>query len=127
MLTYAIIIGVLLLLSVVLTYDTSWMNVLQDLRNNLVFADRNKEYGAYELRQDYNRRLGLAMLSAVIFFALVVGTPFVVSKIGPKEKEADKVQVVDVNLELFQEEQPDEPPPPPEVIPPTQPGTPCAP
>ncbi|MBK9420414.1 MAG: energy transducer TonB [Flavobacteriales bacterium] len=121
MLTYAIIIGVLLLLSVVLTYDTSWMNVLQDLRNNLVFADRNKEYGAYELRQDYNRRLGLAMLSAVIFFALVVGTPFVVSKIGPKEKEADKVQVVDVNLELFQEEQPDEPPPPPEVIPPPQP------
>ncbi|MGV9013091.1 MAG: energy transducer TonB [Flavobacteriales bacterium] len=120
MLTYAIIIGVLLLLSVVLTYDTSWMNVLQDLRNNLVFADRNKEYGAYELRQDYNRRLGLAMLSAVIFFALVVGTPFLVSKIGSKEKEPEKVNIVEVNLENFQE-QPEEPPPPPEVIPPPQP------
>ena len=121
MLTYAIIIGVLLLLSVVLTYDTSWMNLLQDLRNNLVFAERNKEYGAYELRQDYGRRLGLAMVAAVGFFALVVGTPFLVSKLGTKEKEPEKVQIVDVNLELFQEDQPEEPPPPPEVIPPPQP------
>lgn len=118
---YAIILAVLLVLSVVLTYDTSWMNLLQGLRNDLVFATRHKDYGAYELRQDYNKHLGLAMLFAIGFFALVVGTPFVASKFGTADKEPEKVKIVDVNLDLFQEEQPDEPPPPPEVVPPPQP------
>lgn len=119
--TYVIIIAVLLLLSMVLTYDTSWMNVLQDLRNDTVFAQRHKDYGAYDLRRDYSRRFGLAMVLAIAFFVVVVGTPFVVSKIGTKEKEPDKVKIVDVNLDLFQEDQPEEPPPPPEVVPPPQP------
>ena len=119
--SYVIIVAVLLLLSVVLTYDTSWMNLLQGLRNELVFASRHKEYGAYDLRKDYDRRLGLAMLCAIGFFLVVVGTPFVVSKLGTKDKEPEKVKIVDVNLDLFQEEQPEEPPPPPEVIVPPQP------
>src|SRR5690606_31054328 len=106
--TYAILVAVLLVLSVVLTFDTSWMNLLQGLRNELVFAQRNKAYGAYDLRQDYNRRLGLSVAAALGFFLVVVGTPFVVSKIGPKEKEPEKVKIVDVNLDLFQEEQPEE-------------------
>jgi protein TonB len=117
---YAIVIAVLLLLSVALTYDNSWMNLLQGLRNNLVFADRHKDYGAYALREDYNRRLGLAILSAVAFFSLVVGTPFVISKMGGKAEVAKKVEIVDVNLDNFRD-QPPEPPPPPEVVPPPQP------
>lgn len=119
--TYVIIIAVLLLLSVLLTYDTSWMSVLQGLRNDLVFADRHKDYGAYDLRHDYNRRFGLAMLLAVVFFTLVVGAPFMISKMGPKDKEPEKVKIVEVNLDNFKEDQPEEPPPPPEVIPPPQP------
>lgn len=119
--TYVIIVAVLLLLSVLLTYDTSWMNLLQGLRNQLVFANRHKEYGAYELRNHYNRRLGLAMVCAMAFFFLAVGTPYVISKIGPADKEPEKVKIVEVNLDLFQEEKPEEPPPPPEVIPPPQP------
>ncbi len=119
--SYVIIVAVLLLLSVLLTYDTSWMNLLQGLRNQLVFSGRHKEYGAYELRSHYNRRLGLAMLSAMAFFFLAVGTPYIVSKIGPGDKEPEKVKIVEVNLDLFQEDKPEEPPPPPEVIPPPQP------
>jgi protein TonB len=119
--TYAILVGVLLLLSVVLTYDTSWMNLLQGLRNDLVFAGRHKAYGAYQLREQYNKRLGVALISALGFFLVVVGTPYVVSKMGGKEKEPEKVKIVDVNLDLFQEDQPEEPPPPPEVVPPPQP------
>ncbi|MEO8734087.1 MAG: hypothetical protein ABI373_07135, partial [Flavobacteriales bacterium] len=117
---YAILIALLLLLSVALTYDNSWMNLLHGLRNNLVFSDRHKDYGAYELRTDYNRRLGLAILCAVGFFALVVGTPFVISKMGGKAAVEKKVDIVEVNLDNFRE-QPPEPPPPPEVIPPPQP------
>ncbi|MEJ6982375.1 hypothetical protein WG906_18060 [Pedobacter sp. P351] len=35
-------------------YQTEWLD--------LVFANRNKSYGAYELRLNYNRRLGRALL-----------------------------------------------------------------
>ena len=88
--TYVIIVAVLLLLSVLLTYDTSWMNLLQGLRNQLVFADRHREYGAYELRNHYNRRLGLAMVCAIAFFFLAVGTPFVISKLGLRTRNRRK-------------------------------------
>lgn len=119
--TFAIVVVVLVGLSVLLTFDTSWMNLLQGTRNELVFASRNKAYGAYELRTDYDRRLIIAMVSAIVFFGLVIGTPFLISKIGPKEAEPEKVKVVEVNLDLFQEDQPEEAPPPPEVVPPPQP------
>lgn len=119
--TFAIIVAVLVTLSIMLTFDTTWMNLLQGTRNELVFAHRNREYGAYELRRAYSRRLGIAIAGAVAFFAVLVGTPFVLSKVGEKEPPPEKVRIVEVNLDLFEEEQPDEPPPPPEVVPPPQP------
>ncbi|MCC6839797.1 MAG: TonB family protein [Flavobacteriales bacterium] len=119
---YVILVALLVLLSVLLTFDTSWMNLLQGTRNELIFANRNKAYGAYELRTDYTRRLGWAMVGAIVLFGVVVGTPYALSKLGPKEEAAEKVQIVEVNLDNFIEEnKPEEPPPPPEVIPPPQP------
>lgn len=117
---FLIIVAALVGLSVLLTFDTTWMNLLQSTRNNLVFADRNKAYGAFELRTDYARRLIIAMVAAVLLFAVVVGTPYVITKMGPPAEVAQKVQVVDVNLDNFKEEKEEEPPPP-EVIPPPQP------
>lgn len=119
--TFAIIVAVLVGLSVLLTFDTTWMNLLQGTRNELVFAHRNKAYGAFDLRKSYPRRLGLSILAAVVFFGVMVGTPFVLSKVGDPEPEPEKVRIVEVNLDLFQEDQPEEPPPPPEVVPPPQP------
>ena len=121
--TYIIIVGVLLLLSVLMSLDNSWMNVLQGVRNQVVFAGRNKEYGAYELRQQYNHRLMVAMGVGVGIFALVFGAPYVVSKLSGGGEEVEvKKKIVEVNLDLFQEEEKEEePPPPPEVIPPPQP------
>lgn len=118
--SYAIIIVVLLAICILLTLDGSWMNVLQQMRNNLVFADRNKEYGAYELRMDYNRRLAVALISALVFLGVVVGGPFIISKLSGDKDVVEEKKIVDVNLDLFQDT-PDEPPPPPEVIPPPQP------
>ena len=42
MTAYVIIVALLVLLSVLLTFDTSWMNLLQGTRNELIFANRNK-------------------------------------------------------------------------------------
>lgn len=106
-----IAIVVLLALSILLTVDNSWMNVLQAVRNNVVFANHNKAYGAFVLRRDYNKRLGLALACAIGFMIVAVGTPFVLNKLGSGEEEVEKKKkIVDVNLELF-EEQPEEPPP----------------
>jgi protein TonB len=121
MATFAILVGFLVVVGLLLTYDTTWMSVFQDQRNNLVFATRNKVYGAFELRQDYSRRLGFAMLGAVAFFGVVVGTPYLISKLGPADEAQEKVNIVEVNLDNFSEDKPEEPPPPPEVIPPPQP------
>jgi len=118
---FVIIVAVLVVLSVLLTFDTSWMNLLQGTRNELVFAGRNKEYGAFDLRKAYTTRLGLAMVAGVAFFAVMVGTPFVLSKVGDKVPEPEKVKIVEVNLDLFEEDQPEEAPPPPEIVPPAQP------
>ncbi|HXS58171.1 MAG TPA: TonB family protein [Hanamia sp.] len=37
---------------------------------DIIFENRNKEYGAYTLRKFYNNRLGLAVLTTLIFVAL---------------------------------------------------------
>jgi protein TonB len=118
---YVIFIIFLLAASLLLTLDNSWMNVLQQVRNNVVFANHNRLYGAFTLRRDYNKRLGLALALAIGVFVVAVGTPYIITKLGGgDEEEVVKKKIVDVNLELF-EEQPEEPPPPPEVIPPPQP------
>ncbi|MBL8002813.1 MAG: TonB family protein [Flavobacteriales bacterium] len=118
---YVIFIVFLLAVSLLLTLDNSWMNVLQQVRNNVVFANHNKEYGAFTLRRDYNKRLGLALALAIGVFVFAVGAPYIITKLGGEEELVEKKKkIVDVNLELF-EEQPEEPPPPPEVIPPPQP------
>lgn len=49
-------------------YRTEWLE--------LVFADRNKLYGAYELRQNYSARLAKAMLLSVSFFVCLIAGPF---------------------------------------------------
>ncbi|MBC7849554.1 MAG: energy transducer TonB, partial [Chitinophagaceae bacterium] len=48
-------------------------NILEANVLDIIFENRNKEYGAYALRRDYNRRLktGISvMLGVVILFAL---------------------------------------------------------
>lgn len=118
---YAIIVLVLLGLSLLLTIDGSWMNLMQAARNQLVFTDHNQAYGAFELRRDYNRRLGIALLAAVLFVGIAIGTPKVIASLGKGDEEVKKRKVVDVELELFKEENEPPPPPPPEIEPPPQP------
>ena len=78
---------------------------------DIIFDGRNKEYGAYELRKTYNRRLRTAMLvTAAVVLLLAAG--FLVSNI--KDSRKTKAMVVqDVQLEDIKEEKKDLPPPPP--------------
>ena len=100
-----IAIVVLLALSLLLTVDNSWMNVLGAVRNKVVFARHNQQYGAYQLRTEYNKRLGVSLASAIGFLIVAVGAPFVINKFGGEEVVEVKKKIVDVNMELFEEEE----------------------
>ena len=63
---YVIFIGILLVLSIAMAMDLSWNNVITAERNTMVFADRNREYGAYVLRRDYVKRLLIAVVGSVL-------------------------------------------------------------
>jgi len=79
---------------------------------DLLFEDRNKAYGAYELRKTYNKRITRALLitfgAAILIFLLA----FVAQRVKPDTDT--KVIAQDVTLEeIKQEEKKEEPPPPP--------------
>jgi|LakMenEpi03Aug12_release.lakeMendotaPanAssembly.Ray.scaffolds.fasta_scaffold271714_2 protein TonB len=86
---------------------------------DIVFEGRNKEYGAYELRKKYNKRLTTALAITMALGALIFLTAFI-ANVATKSK--GKVEVAEVQLEqIQQEEQKNEPPPPPPPKPPEPP------
>lgn len=88
---------------------------------DIIFEGRNKEYGAYELRKSYNKRLVTSLLIvAAICLLLFVG--YFVSSLLEDNSAKKDVVVQDVQLEeIKQEEKKDEPPPPPPPKPPDPP------
>jgi len=62
-----------------IAYKTSgdWEDVTSAGRNNIVFEGRNKEYGAYFVRQRYNGALLLALFIAASVGVLLAAVPFV--------------------------------------------------
>jgi len=86
---------------------------------DILFENRNKEYGAYELRKTYNRRIAIAITGMVVVCLL-----FLLSQILANRSDNDKNKIVvqDVQLEDIKTEEkkpePPPPPPPPKPIPP---------
>lgn len=87
---------------------------------DIIFDGRNKEYGAYELRKTYNKRLTLAVLGMLAFILLAAVGSLIANNIGKKDK-AQEMVVQDVQLEEVKKQEQPEPPPPP---PPPQPEPP---
>jgi periplasmic protein TonB len=87
---------------------------------DLVFDGRNKDYGAYQLRKTYNKRLAIALVITASIALLILLGSFIASL--AKDDSKGKVQVQEVQLaEVKQEEQKNEPPPPPPPKPPDPP------
>ncbi len=79
---------------------------------DLIFEGRNKEYGAYELRKTYHRRLTFALIGTAALCALIFLAYFIGNSMG-NDKDKNQVVVQDVQLEEVKEEKKNEPPPPP--------------
>ncbi len=67
--------------------------------NDLVFENRNKEYGAYTIRKNYNAALMWSMLVSVFFISASVITPFIIEQGKPihidTPKDDPKVIVIE--------------------------------
>lgn len=87
---------------------------------DIIFANRNKSYGAYQLRRDYPKYLGRAMVFGLLLIALMFAFPYILSAVRdlvPKEKPVDVVAELGPPPDI----DPNNPPPPPPPPPPTPP------
>lgn len=82
---------------------------------DLLFEDRNKEYGAYELRKTYNRRISRALIiTASIALLALIGSVLAstLKSSGPKKEKMQEVTLKDIQPEEKKEVIPPPPPPP---------------
>lgn len=54
--------------------------------NELVFATKNKEYGAYQLRKNYKTYLSIALWISIFIFVIGTSFPLIVRALTPTEK-----------------------------------------
>jgi len=89
--------------------------------DDIIFENRNKEYGAYNLRRRYYRTLLLALLIGIVFLSAAVIGPYVKAKGANFTKTDTTEEEVFVRMERL--DQPQEevikvyaPPPPPQEM-----------
>ena len=81
--------------------------------DDLVFEERNKEYGAYKLRKKYSRTVIIAMLIGIVILCTAVITPYLNAKAAENRAKRAERQV---ELTMENLDQPNDviaPPPPP--------------
>ncbi len=101
------------------TLFNSWTNVIAEARNELVFENKNKTYGAYDLRNKYNRTVTIALIITSLSFLLAVCTPMILDWI--KQNTGNEVEIPRSETVVIMEPpplDPNEPPPPPPPPPP---------
>lgn len=110
-----IILSITVLVLFVSLYDffstRSWQRVTSADRNNVVFDERNKAYGAYQIRQNYDKSLIFIILSVTVAIGLSYGVYRFIDSLPEEEIEAPPVDTT-----LFTIEAPpldEEIPPPP--------------
>ena len=87
---------------------------------DLVFEGRNKEYGAYDLRRTYNRRMTRAMIVTAAAALLIFLTSVLAKTLNTGD--AKKVDIKEVTIQdIKQDEEKKELPPPPPPKPPDPP------
>ena len=85
---------------------------------DLIFEGKNKEYGAYELRKTYNRRITRALIITASVAVLALGGSILASAM--KSKDNGKVKIEEMTIQEVKQEDKKEPPPPPPPPPPKQ-------
>ena len=115
------IICIISLVALVSLYDyfaaRRWQQVTSAVRNDIVFENRNKAYGAYVLRKDYDKRLVLIMLGLILTVGVAYGSYVIVKNLPTEKIEGPKVKDTSFTMDAPPPAE-DVPPPPPETPPP---------
>lgn len=86
---------------------------------DIIFADRNKAYGAYKLRREYPKYLQRATALGLLLILLMFAFPYIMSAV--RDLVPDKPVDVVAELGPPPDIDPNNPPPPPPPPPPTPP------
>jgi protein TonB len=83
--------------------------------DDIVFNERNKEYGAYKLRKKYNHTVLVALSIGTIILATAIIAPYINAKAAEnRQKRAERqVEIKMENLDQPNETVAPPPPPPP--------------
>ncbi|MEY5133733.1 MAG: energy transducer TonB [Flavobacteriales bacterium] len=112
-----VIVGLVSTYSLFSYFSAKGWLVTSHVRNELVFEHRNKAYGAYTLRKNYNKRLTLIMGSMILAFVLGSLAMFIIRNLPKEEIEApkgsDKTWTVQPPPKDLPPPPPTTPPPPP--------------
>ncbi len=112
-----ILIGIFAAVSItmlIIDLKTGWSGESYDSRNNVVFEGRNQNYGAFELRQNYNKRVVFILAGMILFSLALLGVKKFMDR--PKTEEVVenlKTEQIDLTPPPPVEETPPPPPPPP--------------
>ena len=86
---------------------------------DILFTGRNKEYGAYELRKTYKRRMWAGIIGMVVIALLAAGYLFF--SVTNKNKEKSTMLIQDIQLTQIADQKKVEPPPAAPLPPPPPP------
>lgn len=100
-----------------LSVDHQNLLAMEKSLNDIVFENRNKSYGAYDLRKGYGQTVQRSVLMGVAFFLLLVMFPKLYAKLVPDPKPDDIAYVVEAKPVDIKMEEPPKPPAQEEVIP----------
>lgn len=82
--------------------------------DDIVFENRNKEYGAYQLRKKYNRVVMWATLIGCFIISMAIIVPYLQASTAAKHKARDAKEVIaEMSNDIQNQEAPPPPPPPP--------------
>ncbi|HAQ18144.1 MAG TPA: energy transducer TonB [Prolixibacteraceae bacterium] len=76
------------------------INLFNEAWVDLLFKDRNQEYGAFELRKDSSRRHRLGIIAALIFMALIIFVPILYKQIIEKGRDRNVDVTTLSNIEI---------------------------
>lgn len=89
--------------------------------DEIVFENRNKEYGAYDLRHQYPRLLTKSFIIGTGLFLVTALSPFIYMTIknmnaeAPKEVNSELMEIIEEDPIIEQPKEEEPPPPPPPV------------
>jgi protein TonB len=91
------IFSITILIAALSLYDffssKSWQQVTSSERNEIVFEERNHEYGAYQIRKNYNLRLILILVSVTFASGIAFGIYKIIQNLPEPEKVESKMDL----------------------------------